>query len=408
MQFRPFLGVSASLPAPASILGRTAVALSMSIGAVVAQDAKGAAEMQEYSISLPPTTGEGAAVEIPMVPIRVGEDGYPETFLMGSPADEAGRGDDEGPQVRVKVEPLWIGKFEITWDVYNRFRAAYVAQGGEGLGKDAASAEQWADAVSLPTPLYEQDSAPILEGMGTAGGFPVANISQFAARQFTKWLSVQTGQFYRLPTEAEWEYVARAGTDTAFDFGDDPADLESHGWFFDNSLYDDPNQGHPDFGAGYRKVGSATPNAWGVFDMHGNVAEWCLDQYVADRYAGLKGDVVDWRDAVVWPVATFPCVVRGGSWEADAERCRAAARIPSTPAWQERDPQLPKSIWWFTDAFHVGFRIVRPLRTPSREEQLRAWESQDEGTLEILATSGKEIRAALGDGEGRKKDGDER
>ncbi len=359
--------------------------------AAVAPAAVARADMASYVVTL-----AGTKVEIPMVALRVGEDGFPSSFRIGSPEAEAGRKPDEGPQRTIELEPFWIGKFEITWDTFNEFRREYSTLGSTALRADGAPATAWADAVSLPTPLYEQDAAPILAGMGTAGGYPVANITQLAARQFTKWLSRKTGQFYRLPTEAEWEYAARAGTSTAWSFGDDPAQLGEYGWFFDNSAYEDPQQGHPDFGAGYRKVGQKKPNAFGLFDLHGNVAEWVLDQYAADSYAALAEKPVAWRDAVRWPRDVFPCVARGGSWDAEAAACRSAARLASDSKWQKRDPQLPKSIWWFTDGFHVGFRIVRPLVEPKADEKLRAWESADEMTNDIMKRGGKELRAPVG------------
>ncbi len=346
--------------------------------------------MQPYTETVPDTK-----VEIPMVPIPVGEKGYSATFTMGSPKDEPGRKDDEGPQVKITVEPFWIGEFEVTWDTFDEFRAEYAHRMDAGLRKQDADPKAWADAVSLPTPLYEQDAAPILAGLGTEGGYPVANITQFAARQFTKWLSHKTGRFYRLPTEAEWEYAARAGTTTAFSFGGDAAKLGDHGWFFDNSAYEDPAKGHPDFGAGYRKVGQKAPNPWGLHDMHGNVAEWVIDQYVPDAYASLGEGPVSWHDAIRWPTTTFPCVVRGGSWDADASGCRSAARLASDRSWQDRDPQLPKSVWWFTDGFHVGFRVLRPLKVPDAAEQLRFWEAADERTRGIVDRGGKQVRAPI-------------
>lgn len=364
--------------------------LLLSVG-LAAQEPAG---MEPFTLSL-----DGTTVEIPMVPIPVGKEGYPRTFLMGSPADEAGRKDDEGPQVEVEVAPFWMGKFEVSWDAFDEFRRAYSAHVEGALRAVDVTDEVWADAVSLPTPLYEQDAAPILKGMGTKGGFPVANVSQFAARQFTKWLSRKTGQFYRLPTEAEWEYAARAGTTTAYSFGDDPEQLGEHAVYFENSLYDDVTKGHPDFGAGYRKSGSKAANPWGLFDMHGNVAEWVIDQYAADAYAKIEGGKGTVVDAIVWPTKVFPCVARGGSWDSEPDACRSAARLASDAMWQDRDPQFPKSIWWFTDGFHVGFRIVRPATPPSPEDQLRYWESTDEATLGIIRAGGKEVRAKVGDGQ---------
>ena len=383
------------------MLRRFAVCATLTCTTLAAQDSAAPAkptppatpDMQPYAIPI------GDDLEIPMQPIPVGSDGFPAHVTLGSPAEEAGRKADEGPQVQVELEPFWIGKFEITWDVFDAFRRDYQQLAEGALRHGDASAEDWADAVSLPTPLYEQDAAPILAGMGSKGGYPVANISQFAARQFTKWLSRRSGVFHRLPTEAEWEYAARGGTTTAWSFGDDPAELDAHAVYFDNSAYDDVRKGHPDFGAGYRKVGSKQPNPFGLFDMHGNVAEWVIDRYAADWYAQLaaaaEGEPLAWRDAIAWPSAVFPCVARGGSWDAEAAGCRSAARLASSADWQERDPQFPKSIWWFTDGFHVGFRIVRPLRTPSPEQQLRYWESADEGTQDVLQSSGKELRAKV-------------
>ncbi|MBK8979313.1 MAG: SUMF1/EgtB/PvdO family nonheme iron enzyme [Planctomycetes bacterium] len=349
------------------------------------------AEMSRYTLTVP-----GTAVEIAMVPLPAGTEGYPATFRMGSPGGEAGRHDDEGPQVEVRVEPFWMAQLEVTWDAYDEFRRAYAAMGGKGIDAKTATAAEWADAVSLPTPLYEQDSAPILNGMGTRGGYPVANITQFAARQFTKWLTMRTGHFYRLPTEAEWEYAARAGTTTAWFFGDDPAELERYAIYFDNSAYDDPTKGHPDFGAGYRKVGSLEPNPWGLHDMYGNVSEWVIDAYRPTQYAALgTAGAIAWRDAIAWPTTVFPCVVRGGSWESEPEQCRSASRLASTRDWQARDPQIPKSVWWFTDGFHVGFRIVRPLAEPDDAEKQRFWESPDEGLQDVIRAGGKEIRVKI-------------
>lgn len=339
---------------------------------------------------------DGTKVDIPMIPLRVGTDGFPATVKLGSAESEPGRNPDEGPRLEVAVEPFWIGKYEITWDTYDEFRREYGARSRDGLRHDSADANAWADAVSLPTPLYEQDAAPILAGMGTTGGYPVANITHYAARQFTKWLSVRTGRYFRLPTEAEWEYAARGGTNTAFSFGDDPEKLGDHAWFFDNSAYEDTDRGHPDFGSGYRKVGQKLPNPFGLFDMHGNVAEWVLDQYRVDAYSGFEDARTTWSRALRWPTTVFPCVARGGSWDSDAAACRSAARLASRAEWQKRDPQLPRSIWWFTDGFHVGFRIVAPLNEPSREEKLRSWETVDEQTLAIIQGGGKEVRAALG------------
>jgi len=169
-------------------------------------------------------------------------------------------------------------------------------------------------------------------------------MTQHAARVFCKWLTAKTGRYYRLPTEAEWEYACRAGTTTAYHFGDDPASLGEYAWFYDNSS----EKTQP--------VGKKKPNPWGLHDMHGNVAEWVLDQHLADGYQKHAE-----RDPLVIPTMLYPHVVRGGSWDDRAPDLRSAARAGSHPDWKQQDPQIPQSIWYFTDALHVGFRIVRPL-----------------------------------------------
>src|SRR5207302_2029158 len=109
------------------------------------------------------------------------------------------------------------------------------------------------------------------------------------ARQYTKWLSKKTGRFYRLSCEAEWEYACRAGTTTAYFFGDDSKRLGECGWFFGNSSRPNNDPSHPNGETGYHKAGQKKPNAWGLYDLYGNVAEWCVDRYDPDWYRGFAG-----------------------------------------------------------------------------------------------------------------------
>ncbi len=271
-------------------------------------------------------------------------------YAMGSPGQEPGRKDDEGPVHQVKIDSLFVGKFEVTWELYELF-----LNENKGLFSNVPAHQlKQIDAISRPTPAFEDPTM----GMGREG-FPVINVSPYGALTFCKWLSVITGRFYRLPTEAEWEYACRAGSATAYSFGDDAGALDDYAVFFGNSA------------GKYTGVGSRKPNAWGVYDMHGNVAEWTLDLYDAGFYQQFASGVADnpWNI----PQVIHPRVFRGGSWDDDAEDLRSAARGKSGLYLQRSDPQMPKSFWWYTDAPFVGFRLVSPVQQPSPEEARKFW-----------------------------------
>ncbi|MEO1997881.1 MAG: SUMF1/EgtB/PvdO family nonheme iron enzyme, partial [Planctomycetaceae bacterium] len=116
------------------------------------------------------------------------------------------------------------------------------------------------------------------------------------------------------------------------------------------------------------KVGLKKPNPWGLHDMHGNVAEWVLDRYDPEFYARTLSSG---RMVLSVPKSLYPRVVRGGSWDDDPDRLRSAARTFSEKEWKIQDPQLPQSVWYHTDAQHVGFRVVRPLRIPDKKMRLK-------------------------------------
>ena len=302
----------------------------------------------EQSMTRYDETITGTKVTFAMTPVPGG------TFLMGSPADEEDRRDWEGPQVEVRLSPFWMGVTEVGWDEYKQFMDRLDKQARAKGAVEVAPQDTWADAVSRPTPPY----VPMDFEMGV-DGYPAISMTQFAAKQYTKWLSMKTGRFYRLPTEAEWEYACRAGTTGAFSFGAESVD--DHGIWFDNS------------DGQYQKVGSLKPNPWGLHDMHGNVAEWCLDGFTKDGYKTLaersaEGPVVD---PIQWPKALYPRVARGGHWDDDPDKLRSASRRGSSEAWKVQDPQFPKSIWYHTDAQWLGFRVVRPLNPPPYSEWSR-------------------------------------
>lgn len=291
----------------------------------------------------------GSNITLEMVPIPGGK------FMIGSPELEASRDIDEGPQKEVSIDGFWMGKYEITWDQYELFMYVENIAKESIIEDDQILREAEADAMTRPSPPYEDPSF----GMGKYG-YPAGSMTQFAALMFCKWLSLKTGHLYRLPTEAEWEYACRAGTETAYPSGDDAALLDEYGWYYDNAQYT------------YHKVGEKNPNAWGLYDMLGNVAEWTLDHYFEDIYAQWEGDqlINPWSK----PQALDPRTVRGGSYDDDADKLRCASRIPSNPEkWKQRDPQIPKSFWWNTDSPFVGFRVVRSFKEMSQEEIDRFW-----------------------------------
>jgi len=294
---------------------------------------------------------EHTRAAIDMVPIPGGQ------FMMGSPATEPDRKADEGPQHQVKIDPFWMAKFEITWDVYEvwMFDLDEQRRKHHKLAMNLRDKKAWEFQEAQPTPPYTD----MTFGMGKRG-YPAICMTQFAAKVFCEWLSAKTGRYYRLPTEAEWEYACRAGTSTAYSFGDDVDKLEDYAWYFDNA------------DESYHKVGKKKPNPWGLYDMHGNVAEWVLDQYIPDYYKQFDGKVA--VNPLAIPTKLYPRVVRGGSFDDDPDMLRSAARGQSTPKWKEQDPQIPQSIWYHTDARHVGFRIVRPLKRPSAAERRQKWD----------------------------------
>ena len=283
-----------------------------------------------YKVTIPNTT-----VSYSMVPIPGGE------FRMGSGGASAKA--DEQPQHSVKLDPFWMQAHEVTWDMYLMFMFADQAN-------ERGNADAIVDALSRPTAPYVEMSF----GRGLKG-FPAISMTQHAANKFAEWLSAKTGEYYRLPTEAEWEYACRAGSPTGAPSGT----LDDRAWYVKNSAAQFMS-------ATYHNVGTKKPNAWGLYDMLGNVMEWTLDQYAP--YAAAA-------QANPWVKSTtsYPHAVRGGSWHDDAPMVTCTARVASDASWKKQDPQLPKSIWYLTDAQFLGFRIVRPLTVPTPEELQKVW-----------------------------------
>lgn len=275
----------------------------------------------------------GSEFSFKMVPISGG------SFLMGSTEKEKARDADEGPQKTIVVEPFWMGSFEVSRDEFDVF-----------YKDENTSQNSKVDAITRPSPQYIDMSL----GMGKEGGYPVNSLSQHAALMYCRWLYNKTGVFYRLPTEAEWEYACRAGSNTTYYFGNDTSQLSTYAWYASNS----DNRFH--------KSGEKLPNAWGLYDMLGNVSEWTLDHYDEKALDKIKNNSIG--NIPTANKARYPKVTRGGSYEDAAEAMRCANRQPSDPSWNRRDPQIPKSKWWLTEAAFVGFRLLRPQQAPTAEQ----------------------------------------
>lgn len=310
----------------------------------------------------------GTDVTYRMQPIPGGK------VLVGSPATEVGHQADEAPQFEVTVEPFWMAEHEVTWAEYKSYMAMHDALKEMYMKEFRKVPDPTSELiVTAPSNLYEPT---FTFKKGAEPHQPAVTMSQYAAKQYTKWLSGISGQFLRLPSEAEWEYACRAGAKTAYHFGDDPKLLGEYAWFFDNS------------GEKMNNVAQKKPNPWGLYDMHGNVGEWVLDQYVADGYKARAGKTVTAAAAIAWPTKLFPRVIKGGGWDADALHCRTAARRQShDDDWRTTDPNLPQSPWWFTEeqALSVGFRCIRPLAAPATNaEKNKFWDADLQDTRDVV------------------------
>ncbi len=279
-----------------------------------------------------------------MVPIPGGK------VTIGAPASDTDKQENETDQVEVEVKPFWMGKYEVTWDEFDVFAFSFDSKQAKQAEKDGKPLNRTpldiaADGVTRPTPPYVN----MTFGYGH-DRYPAICMTSHAAKKYCEWLSAKTGHKYRLPTEAEWEYACRAGSTTRFHFGDDASKLKEYDWYADNSN----EKPHP--------IGQLKPNKFGLYDMHGNVYEWCQDKYFVDYHKKIKP--ADGKPAI------NPLVVddkkkwhsvKGGSWRDDAALCRSSSRLGSEEDWSIQDPQQPRSIWWHTDAHWVGFRLVREV-----------------------------------------------
>jgi formylglycine-generating enzyme required for sulfatase activity len=322
---------------------------------------------------------ERTNITFEMIPIPGGK------VTVGSPSTEAGRKDDEGPQFEVELEPFWMAKTELTWAEYKTFMKSYdifKRLSSDGI-REVTDANR-VDAITVPTPLYE---ASFTYEYGDDPKQPAVTMTQYSAKQYTKWLAGLTGNQYRLPTEAEWEHAARAGSKTAYSFGDDVAQLDKYAVYAENTS------------SGAAKVGSKAPNAFGLHDMHGNVWEWTIDQYAAKDFGGRSGKSLIGLAGVHWPTEADSRCIRGGGWQDPADRVRSAARMGSVDEdWKQEDPNVPLSPWWYTSdpARMVGMRLVRSAKPLDGPSIRRFWEIDAKNIQEDVDARMREGRGAMG------------
>ena len=292
----------------------------------------------------------GTAASISMIAVPGGE------FTIGSPEDEPFREDNEGPQRRVRISPFFMGEVEVTWD---QFWAFYSETMSEGRTPPAViyanNSRDDIDAVSGPTPPFGLPD----QGWGM-GSRPAITMTHYSAQTFCQWLSLKTGRKYRLPTEAEWEYAARGGTQTPYFFEGNPKKLSNEGFL--KSIFKPDTTGIYSYAVYANNSGNRTqdpsdarPNPFGLKNMLGNVMEYCEDWYAEDAYMAIADGDLDPKG----PSEGTEHVVRGGHYNSDASELRSASRSHTEhDDWLKTDPQNPKSIWWYSDVKGIGFRVV--------------------------------------------------
>jgi formylglycine-generating enzyme required for sulfatase activity len=272
---------------------------------------------------------------------------------MGSPDSEKYRQENEGPVREVKVSPFFMAEVEVTWDEYLAFFAQTSRQ-GKSAHEGSQTDIQDVDAIVGAPPPYGQPD----QNWGK-GKRPAISMSHHAAETYCQWLSLKTGKTYRLPTEAEWEYAARGGTEGPYFFDGDVKQFMKKKLFSskrDTSVINTYVVYQENSQSKTQEPSFVLPNPFGLKNMLGNVAEFCSDWYAPDAYAQAGNGVLTNPKG---PASGTERVIRGGSYKNDASQVRAAYREPTqTETWLRTDPQTPKSIWWYSDCFYVGFRVV--------------------------------------------------
>ena len=302
-------------------------------------------EFENYTEYIPNST-----IDFEMVAIPGG------TFVIGSSSDEPFRNADEGPQTQIDLSPFWMGKTEVSWDEYEAFYRQTATEGRTDTRVVSKSSSD-VDAISGPTPPYGSPD----QNWGR-GKRPAITMTYYSAEKYCQWLSQVTGKKYRLPTEAEWEYACRAGSTTPYFFKGDPKSFSRLPFMKrlfgpDTSVINTYSIYAENSFAKTSEPSQVAPNPFGLLNMPGNVREFCSDWYDKDYYKKLSKKQPNVNPA--GPASGKEHVVRGGSFKSDASELRSAARdYTRHDAWMITDPQMPKSLWWYSDCNDVGFRIV--------------------------------------------------
>jgi len=274
------------------------------------------------------------------------------SFLMGSPVGQPGRSDNEGPQHEVHLDTFYLCTTETTLELFLAYYQETVSAKKDFITghEEKKNTEQRGgdvDAITGPTPVYGDLT------MGYDEKHPAIGMTWHNAMTFCRWLSRKTGKVYRLPTESEWEYACRAGTINVFGFGNDPNRLVDFAWYEANTDSE------------ICEVGKKKPNAWGLYDMLGNVREWVYDFYSPTAYkeAAKNSPAVNPKGPKTGKVH----VARGGDYSSSMEELRCAARAFEEKWWRSGDPQIPKSEWWLPEMDFIGFRVARSVDTGTKK-----------------------------------------
>ena len=266
------------------------------------QEGKASAKAQEGDAAAASATMTNS-VGMKLVWIPPGE------FMMGSPSSEPSRDDDEGPVHKVTItRGFWMGQYEVT---QGQCRSMGIRIPDRSM------------KLGFPTLYWKGEN------------FPVEGVGWHSATALCEKLSTKEGRTYRLPTEAEWEYACGGGSTSAYYYGEDAEKLSDYAWFI----------GSDERSANVHPVGEKLPNRWGLYDMAGNVSEWCQDWYSEDYYA-----ISPTRDPN-GPLSGKFRVMRGGDWWSKADFCRSASRSWADPAYAGGRPDTETPVGY-------GFRVV--------------------------------------------------